>query len=73
MGYSPTSFQEHVTSEHTGTSTEVICPISAALPGRDPDRVADDFAALLTLEYRAPEDFSESSGVRPGTFHPGRD
>ncbi|GAB5569781.1 E3 ubiquitin-protein ligase MIB2 isoform X1 [Prionailurus iriomotensis] len=28
MGYTETSLQEHVTSEHAETSTEVICPIS---------------------------------------------
>ncbi|GAB1290941.1 E3 ubiquitin-protein ligase KCMF1 [Apodemus speciosus] len=64
MGYTETSLQEHVTSEHAETSTEVICPICAALPGGDPNHVTDDFAAHLTLEHRAPRDlisFQESS------------
>uniref|UniRef100_A0A8C5LVQ7 E3 ubiquitin-protein ligase KCMF1 n=1 Tax=Leptobrachium leishanense TaxID=445787 RepID=A0A8C5LVQ7_9ANUR len=52
MGYTETSLQEHVTSEHAETSTEVICPICAALPGGDPNHVTDDFAAHLTLEHR---------------------
>uniref|UniRef100_A0A673WFJ7 E3 ubiquitin-protein ligase KCMF1 n=1 Tax=Salmo trutta TaxID=8032 RepID=A0A673WFJ7_SALTR len=67
MGYTETSLQEHVASEHTETSTEVICPICAALPGGDPNHVTDDFAAHLTLEHR-------SSGVRHvrRMFHPGR-
>ncbi|KAJ1205053.1 hypothetical protein NDU88_000488 [Pleurodeles waltl] len=56
MGYTETSIQEHVTSEHAETSTEVICPICAALPGGDPNHVTDDFAAHLTLEHRAPRD-----------------
>ncbi|CAN0329058.1 unnamed protein product [Bubo scandiacus] len=56
MGYTETSLQEHVTSEHAETSTEVICPICAALPGGDPNHVTDDFAAHLTLEHRAPRD-----------------
>uniref|UniRef100_A0A672KSA9 RING-type E3 ubiquitin transferase n=1 Tax=Sinocyclocheilus grahami TaxID=75366 RepID=A0A672KSA9_SINGR len=72
MGYTETSLQEHVTSEHAETSTEVICPICAALPGGDPNHVTDDFAAHLTLEHRHVHD--ESSGVRHvrRMFHPGR-
>uniref|UniRef100_A0A672MXR7 RING-type E3 ubiquitin transferase n=1 Tax=Sinocyclocheilus grahami TaxID=75366 RepID=A0A672MXR7_SINGR len=72
MGYTETSLQEHVTSEHAETSTEVICPICAALPGGDPNHVTDDFAAHLTLEHRCVYD--ESSGVRHvrRMFHPGR-
>ncbi|KAJ8347158.1 hypothetical protein SKAU_G00285590 [Synaphobranchus kaupii] len=62
MGYTETSLQEHVTSEHAETSTEVICPICAALPGGDPNHVTDDFAAHLTLEHRAPRDLI--------SFHP---
>ncbi|KAG7241160.1 hypothetical protein INR49_025903 [Caranx melampygus] len=56
MGFTETSLQEHVTSEHAETSTEVICPICAALPGGDPNHVTDDFTAHLTLEHRAPRD-----------------
>uniref|UniRef100_A0A8B9CIY4 E3 ubiquitin-protein ligase KCMF1 n=1 Tax=Anser brachyrhynchus TaxID=132585 RepID=A0A8B9CIY4_9AVES len=65
MGYTETSLQEHVASEHAETSTEVICPICAALPGGDPNHVTDDFAAHLTLEHRAPRDlisFLNSTG-----------
>ncbi|XP_009994984.1 PREDICTED: E3 ubiquitin-protein ligase KCMF1-like [Chaetura pelagica] len=74
MGYTETTLQEHVASEHAETSTEVICPICAALPGGDPNHVTDDFAAHLTLEHRAPRDLDESSGVRHvrRMFHPGR-
>uniref|UniRef100_A0A4W4G5B6 E3 ubiquitin-protein ligase KCMF1 n=2 Tax=Electrophorus TaxID=8004 RepID=A0A4W4G5B6_ELEEL len=75
MGYTETSLQEHVSSEHAETSTEVICPICAALPGGDPNHVTDDFAAHLTLEHRAPRDLiSLLFGVRHvrRMFHPGR-
>ncbi|CAL8345683.1 unnamed protein product [Lota lota] len=78
MGYTEISLQEHVAAEHTETSTEVICPICAALPGGDPNHVTDDFAAHLTLEHRAPRDLISflmfSSGVRHvrRMFHPGR-
>uniref|UniRef100_A0A8C3AX04 E3 ubiquitin-protein ligase KCMF1 n=1 Tax=Cyclopterus lumpus TaxID=8103 RepID=A0A8C3AX04_CYCLU len=73
MGYTETSLQEHVTSEHAETSTEVICPICAALPGGDPNHVTDDFTAHLTLEHRAPRDLI-SFLVRHvrRMFHPGR-
>uniref|UniRef100_A0A8C6WFL5 E3 ubiquitin-protein ligase KCMF1 n=1 Tax=Neogobius melanostomus TaxID=47308 RepID=A0A8C6WFL5_9GOBI len=72
MGFTETSLQEHVTSEHAETSTEVICPICAALPGGDPNHVTDDFTAHLTLEHRFAYD--ESSSVRHvrRMFHPGR-
>ncbi|XP_077572084.1 E3 ubiquitin-protein ligase KCMF1-like [Stigmatopora nigra] len=74
MGYTEMSLQEHVAAEHTETSTEVICPICAALPGGDPNHVTEDFAAHLTLEHRAPRDLDESSGARHvrRMFHPGR-
>uniref|UniRef100_A0A3P8VPA8 RING-type E3 ubiquitin transferase n=1 Tax=Cynoglossus semilaevis TaxID=244447 RepID=A0A3P8VPA8_CYNSE len=74
MGFTEISLQEHVAAEHTETSTEVICPICAALPGGDPNHVTDDFAAHLTLEHRVPRDLDESSGVRHvrRMFHPGR-
>ncbi|XP_035996224.1 E3 ubiquitin-protein ligase KCMF1 [Fundulus heteroclitus] len=74
MGFTETSLQEHVTSEHSETSTEVICPICAALPGGDPNHVTDDFTAHLTLEHRALRDLDESSSVRHvrRMFHPGR-
>ncbi|XP_055774602.1 E3 ubiquitin-protein ligase KCMF1-like isoform X1 [Salvelinus fontinalis] len=74
MGYTVTSLQEHVGSEHTETSSEVICPICVVLPGGDPNHVTDDFAAHLTLEHRAPRDLDESSGVRHvrRMIHPGR-
>ncbi|KAJ8262782.1 hypothetical protein COCON_G00152390 [Conger conger] len=60
MGYTETSLQEHVSSEHAETSTEVICPICAALPG-----------VGIVLDLAAQD---ESSGVRHvrRMFHPGR-
>jgi hypothetical protein len=66
MGYTETSLQEHVTAEHPEASTEVVCPICAALPGGDPNHVTDDFAAHLTLEHRAPRDFQDEplGGIR---------
>lgn len=54
MGFTESALQEHVASEHSEASIEVVCPVCAALPGGDPNHVTDDFAAHLTLEHRAP-------------------
>ncbi|XP_078669441.1 E3 ubiquitin-protein ligase KCMF1-like isoform X1 [Branchiostoma floridae x Branchiostoma belcheri] len=86
MGYTESSLQEHVTSEHSDTSTEVVCPVCAAVPGGDPNHVTDDFAAHLTLEHRSPRDLAsiqtfsltgehdDASSARHvrRMFHPGR-
>nr|CAD7452461.1 unnamed protein product [Timema tahoe] len=53
MGFTETTLQEHVTSEHSETSFEVVCPVCASLPGGDPNLVTDDFAGHLTLEHRS--------------------
>lgn len=54
LGFTESALQEHVASEHSDASIEVVCPVCAALPGGDPNHVTDDFAAHLTLEHRAP-------------------
>lgn len=74
MGYTEATLQEHVTSEHSDTSFEVVCPVCAALPGGDPNLVTDDFTAHLTLEHRSPRDLDEPSSSRHVRRipHPGR-
>lgn len=64
VGFTEAALQEHVTSEHTDTSFEVVCPVCAALPGGEPNHVTDDFAAHLSLEHRSPRDLDEPSGSR---------
>uniref|UniRef100_S4R646 E3 ubiquitin-protein ligase KCMF1 n=1 Tax=Petromyzon marinus TaxID=7757 RepID=S4R646_PETMA len=74
MGLTEATLQEHVTSEHAEASTEVVCPVCAALPGGDPNHVTDDLAAHLTVEHRTPRDIDDSSGIRHmrRVLHPGR-
>ncbi|XP_056146897.1 E3 ubiquitin-protein ligase KCMF1-like [Lampris incognitus] len=74
MGYTEISLEEHVTSEHAESSTEVICPICAATPGGDPNHATDEFAGHLRFEHRALRDIEESSSVRHARriIHPGR-
>ncbi|KAK1338682.1 hypothetical protein QTO34_019339 [Cnephaeus nilssonii] len=62
MACTETSLHKYVASEHAETSTEVICPVCAALPVGGPDPATNDCAAHLTLEHRAPRDLDELSG-----------
>ncbi|XP_025831208.1 E3 ubiquitin-protein ligase KCMF1-like isoform X2 [Agrilus planipennis] len=52
MGFTDTSLQEHVTTDHADTSFEVVCPVCAAMPGGEPNLMTDDFAGHLMLEHR---------------------
>jgi len=74
MGFTESALQEHVASEHSDASNEVVCPVCAALPGGDPNHVTDDFAAHLTLEHRAPSrDILDEPGAARHVrrlFHP---
>lgn len=64
MGFTELTLQEHVTAEHTDASSEVVCPVCAALPGGEPNHVTEDFAAHLSLEHRSNRDLDEPSGSR---------
>jgi len=76
MGFNERTLQEHVTSDHSDSSSEVICPICAALPGGDPNHVTEDFLSHLTQEHREMREFQEEpiSGIRHVRRipHPGR-
>lgn len=66
LGLTESGLPEHVSSEHPETSSEVVCPVCAALPGGDPNHVTDDFIAHLTMEHRTQSlrDFDEPTGSR---------
>lgn len=53
LGLSESHLLEHVTGEHSSTSSEVICPICAALPGGNPNHVTDDLGNHLSTEHKA--------------------
>ncbi|KAK5615423.1 E3 ubiquitin-protein ligase kcmf1 [Crenichthys baileyi] len=66
MGYTEISLQEHVAAEHTETSTEVICPICAALPGGLSTSQSSSQSSNYSREAMDPiaELLSQLSGVR---------
>ncbi|XP_057305901.1 E3 ubiquitin-protein ligase KCMF1-like isoform X2 [Hydractinia symbiolongicarpus] len=69
LGLSENVLLEHVAAEHANTSTEVICPICAALPGGDPNHVTDNLNNHLSSEHRLDEPLSRN--IRR-IFHPVR-
>lgn len=66
MGLTETGLHDHVSSDHSDSSTEVICAICASIPGGEANNVTDDFAAHLTLEHHRP---SDSGGGRHTGLH----
>eukprot|EP00794_Sanderia_malayensis_P005391 gene5391-6064_t len=73
LGMSETRLHEHVTGEHLSSSAEVICPVCAAMPGGDPNRVTDDLVGHLNMEHRNARENDEplSRNIRR-IFHPVR-
>lgn len=71
MGFSDATLLEHVSSEHTDTGLEVVCPVCAASAGGEPNLVTEDLAGHLTLEHRTgPRDLisflDEPAAIRHG-------
>ncbi|CAK9795107.1 E3 ubiquitin-protein ligase KCMF1 [Anthophora plagiata] len=53
MGFTEAALQEHVATDHSDTSFEVVCPVCASVPGGDPNNLTDDFAGHLSMEHRS--------------------
>ena len=66
LGLTESGLPEHVTAEHPDATSEVVCPVCAALPRGDPNHVTDDFIAHLTMEHKSQSirDFDEPTGSR---------
>ncbi|XP_065071908.1 E3 ubiquitin-protein ligase KCMF1-like [Rhopilema esculentum] len=73
LGLTENQLHEHVTGEHLSSSAEVICPVCAAVPGGDPNRVTDDLGGHLNMEHRNSREHDErlSRNIR-SIFHPAR-
>lgn len=63
MGFTEQTLTDHVNSEHTEPTMEVVCPLCAAMPGGDPNLMTDDFAAHLSLEHRNPSNGGGGGGA----------
>lgn len=69
VGFSDATLLEHVTSEHSDSALEVICPVCCVLPGGEPNLLTDDLAEHLTLEHHRSGTFefiNEPSAIRHG-------
>lgn len=70
LGFTETTLQEHVTSEHTDPSVEVVCPICASLPGGDPNHVTDDIGGHLSVEHRSGTSRTAANTSAGSSSHP---
>ncbi|XP_028128901.2 E3 ubiquitin-protein ligase KCMF1-like [Diabrotica virgifera virgifera] len=50
-GFTDGTLQDHVIADHKNNNFKVICPLCAAMPGRDPNLITDDFPGHLTLKH----------------------
>ncbi|KAH9360393.1 hypothetical protein HPB48_008381 [Haemaphysalis longicornis] len=51
MGFTLAGLREHVSSEHTENATHVVCPVCAATPGGEPNRMTGDLALHLSTDH----------------------
>ncbi|XP_054714532.1 E3 ubiquitin-protein ligase KCMF1-like [Uloborus diversus] len=63
MGFTESALTEHVATEHSESSAEIVCPVCASQPGGEPNHMTDDFSAHLTLDHRN-RDIDEPSSSR---------
>lgn len=51
IGFSETTLRDHVTSDHDGIHTQVVCPVCAATPNGEPNHMTNDLANHLAADH----------------------
>eukprot|EP00118_Oscarella_pearsei_P001221 m.6901 g.6901 ORF g.6901 m.6901 type:complete len:406 (+) comp17138_c0_seq1:127-1344(+) len=72
VGFSESQLQDHVNVEHGDSSSEVICPVCAAMPHGDANHLTDDFTGHLAMEHRGGRELDEAGMRMRRMLHPGR-
>ncbi|XP_037068600.1 E3 ubiquitin-protein ligase KCMF1-like, partial [Pollicipes pollicipes] len=52
MGLTELTLADHVTAQHSDTTTQVVCPVCASVPNGEPNHVTEDLTAHLSMDHR---------------------